>query len=259
MGRKKSSIGCLFWTALVLLVLVVFLFNRSTIESVIEKTGLLTYLKRDKQPDTDIVVKRTDEPSKTPETAPDDLPESPQLVPADESQDVQTTPDIEPETIVVTDGSTDDESTSSLPEPSRKLRRSRVFFVKVDEAGKVNLTSVVRPVYYIDSPLTDTLHSLLGGLSADDARGGLLSLVPEGTELRGITIRDETAYIDFNESFRFNAFGGEGYTSQLKQIVFTATEFQNVKSVQFLVNGERISYLGPESPYIGDPLSRESL
>ena len=40
MGRKKSSIGCLFWTALVLLVLVIFLFNRSTIESVLDKTGL---------------------------------------------------------------------------------------------------------------------------------------------------------------------------------------------------------------------------
>ncbi|MBT3275632.1 MAG: hypothetical protein HN368_20925, partial [Spirochaetales bacterium] len=46
---------------------------------------------------------------------------------------------------------------------------------------------------------------------------------------------------------------------QLQQIVFTATEFQTVKAVQFLVNGERLSYLGPESPYIGEPLYRESL
>ena len=72
-------------------------------------------------------------------------------------------------------------------------------------------------------------------------------------------VRDGTAFIDFNESFRFNSFGGEGYTSQLRQIVYTATEFQTVQSVQFLVDGERLSYLGPESPYIGDPLSRESL
>jgi spore germination protein GerM len=259
MGRYTASIGCLFRTLLVLLVLVVFLFNRSTIESVIEKTGLLTYLQRDRKPVTEIVVERREEPSENPganpEKTPAPQPDSPVAKPQDDQNDTQTTQD----EIAVTDSESENNTAEPLPEPSRKLRRSRVFFVEVDESGKAQLKSVVRPVYYVDSPLTDTLQSLLQGLSTDDARGGLLSLVPEGTELRGITIRGETAYIDFNESFRFNAFGSEGYKSQLQQIVFTATEFQNVKSVQFLVNGERISYLGPESPYIGEPLSRESL
>jgi germination protein M len=259
MGRKKSSIGCLFWTALVLLVLVVFLFNRSTIESVIEKTGLLTYLQRDGQPATEIVVERTEEPSEDPEATPKVTPDLQPNPPVEESQGDQDDTQSIPDTIAVTESESENTTAEPLPDPSRKLRRSRVFFVEVDEGGKVQLKSVVRPVYYVDSPLTDTLQSLLQGLSADDARGGLLSLVPEGTKLQGITIRGETAFIDFNESFRFNAFGGEGYKSQLQQIVFTATEFQNVKSVQFLVNGERVSYLGPESPYIGEPLSRESL
>lgn len=262
MGRKKSSIGCLFWTALVLLVLVVFLFNKSTIESVIEKTGLLTYLRRDKPPETEIVVKQTDDPeSSEPDTfndTPTDTSQDASPQAPESNTDNPEDPGPGVDTIVITEQENEEEPPPP-PEPSRKLRRSRVFFVQVDESGNVNLQSVVRPVYYVDSPLTDTLRSLLGGLSADDARGGLLSLVPEGTELRGITIRGETAYINFNESFRFNAFGEEGYRSQLQQIVFTATEFQNVKSVQFLINGERISYLGPESPFIGEPLSRESL
>lgn len=204
-------------------------------------------------------MKRTEEsdesPEEAPESKPDQEPNSKVVEPQEDQSDTQTNPD----TIAVTDVESENTNAEPLPEPSRKLRRSRVFFVEVDDGGVAQLKSVVRPVYYVDSPLTDTLQSLLQGLSADDVRGGLLSLVPEGTELRGITIRGETAYIDFNESFRFNAFGGEGYKSQLQQIVFTATEFQNVKSVQFLVNGERISYLGPESPYIGEPLSRESL
>ena len=257
MGRKKSSIGCLFWTALVLLVLVVFLFNRGTIESVIEKTGLLTYLRRDKQPSSDIVVERTEEPSAGSETIQDTVEDTPREIES-EGLTEEEKPAPEPTAVVVAEEESPVES-EPPPEPSQKIRRSRVFFVHVDESGGVTLKGIVRPVYYIDSPLTDTLQSLLHGLSADDVRAGLLSLVPEGTELRGIAIREGTAYIDFNESFRFNSFGGEGYKSQLQQIVFTATEFQTVKSVQFLVNGERISYLGPESPYVGDPLSRESL
>lgn len=248
----------MFWTALVLLVLVIFLFNKSTIESVVEKTGLLTYLKRDKKPESEIVVKRTDQPSGETTVAPQAEPDtSPEPVPG-RTLEPDTVPAPDSPAVVVVEEPSDEES-SEAPEPSRKLRRSRVFFVQVDDGGKVALKGVVRPVYYIDSPLTDTLRSLLSGLSADDVRSGLLSLVPAGTELRGISIRGDTAYIDFNESFRFNSFGSEGYKSQLQQIVFTATEFQTVKSVQFLVNGERISYLGPESPYIGDPLSRESL
>ena len=259
MGRKKSSIGCLFWTALVLLVLVVFLFNKSTIESVIEKTGLLTYLKREKRPDAEIVVKRTEKPSGETETYPDEAPGTPQETVSGGESDRQAEPGSEPTTVVVVEEQPDDGSNLPPPEPTRKLRRSRVFFVQVDEQGTVTLTGVVRPVYYVDSPLTDTLQSLLNGLSADDVRNGLLSLVPEGTQLRSISIRGDTAYIDFNESFRFNSFGREGYRSQLQQIVFTATEFQTVKLVQFLINGERISYLGPDSPYVGEPLSRESL
>jgi spore germination protein GerM len=257
MGRKKSSIGCLFWTALVLLVLVVFLFNKGTIESVVEKTGLMTYLTRDKEPKNDLLVERNQQPDNGTDSVQDDGEDVPEVLePEILTETEESVP--EPTDVVVVEDESQEESVPP-PEPSKKIRRSRVFFVNVDEKGSVSLRGIVRPVYYVDSPLTDTLKSLLQGLSADDVRDGLLSLVPEGTELRGITKREGTAYIDFNESFRFNSFGEEGYKSQLQQIVYTATEFQTVKSVQFLVNGERVSYLGPESPYVGDPLSRESL
>ena len=118
---------------------------------------------------------------------------------------------------------------------------------------------VNRSVRYVDSPLTDTLNSLLTGLLPSEIGNGLLSLVPKGTEIKGVSVKNGTAFVDFNESFRFNSFGGEGYRSQLRQIVYTATEFQTVAEVQILVNGEKLSYLGPESPFIGEPLNRESL
>ncbi len=239
-----------------LLVLVIFLFNRNTIDSVLDKTGLLTYLKRDKpSAEEEIVVERTDDT-----TQGDPRPD--QIVSVEEDAPKETTngkDDIETQIQVAEEIPAEESDDAPLPEPSQKIRRSSLYFVFVDDSGDISLRPIVRPVYYVDSPLTDTLAALLGGPSADEIRGGLLSLVPEGSKILGIAIREGTAFIDFNELFRFNAFGSEGYRSQLKQIVFTATEFQTVQSVQFLINGERRSYLGPESPYIGEPLSRQSL
>ncbi len=51
----------------------------------------------------------------------------------------------------------------------------------------------------------------------------------------------------------------DGLEAQLKQVVWTATEFGSVRSVQILIGGKIADYLGPEGLRIRDPLSRESL
>jgi spore germination protein GerM len=56
----------------------------------------------------------------------------------------------------------------------------------------------------------------------------------------------------------FNGYGAEGYVAQLRQIVWTATEFPNIHDVQILIEGRRIEFLG-ESIRIGRPISRDSL
>jgi spore germination protein GerM len=105
--------------------------------------------------------------------------------------------------------------------------------------------------------LTDSLRSLIAGPSAEEERQGLRSLIPPETRLLSSIVRGNTAYISFSEDFQYNTFGVEGYAAQLRQIVWTATEFSNVKDVQILIEGRRIDYLG-ESIWIGSPLGRES-
>jgi spore germination protein GerM len=46
--------------------------------------------------------------------------------------------------------------------------------------------------------------------------------------------------------------------AELKQVVYTATEFPTVENVQILVEGEISKYLGPEGVAIDKPLSRGS-
>jgi len=48
MARKRNTIGCLFYIALVLLVLVIFLFNRARVQQVIEKTGFARLFEKKK-------------------------------------------------------------------------------------------------------------------------------------------------------------------------------------------------------------------
>jgi spore germination protein GerM len=42
------------------------------------------------------------------------------------------------------------------------------------------------------------------------------------------------------------------------QVVYTATAFSTVDSVQILIDGEKKEYLGSEGVWIGSPLARSS-
>ena len=256
MKRKKSSIGCLFWIALILLVLVIFLFNRKTIETVMDNTGFWDAVRTDKvEPE----VQRTTE-----EPAPQETQEKETEVPAPTSQTPSREPVKEPEPEIgeVTpsqESSPEEEVLPAAPVEEGQMRRSRLYFVKVEPDGNIVLKGIVRPVYFQDSPLTETLANLLKGLSVSEINQGLLSLIPGDTRLLSVSVVEGTAFLNFSEEFLFNSFGREGYTAQLQQIVYTATEFSTVKRVQVLINGEKRDYMGSEGGiFLGAPLTRDS-
>ncbi len=147
----------------------------------------------------------------------------------------------------------------AAPLPEKPLiRKTRLFFLSVDQAGAISMKGVIRSIPQSDSPLRDALLTLLKGPTAPEINLGLLTMIPPGTGLRGVTVRGDIAYIDFSESFRFNSLGIEGMKAQLRQVVYAATEFPTVKKVQFLIEGKKVDYLGTEGVRIDQPLSRSS-
>lgn len=138
-------------------------------------------------------------------------------------------------------------------------RKERLFFIKVDDDGEITLESVFKNIYVGKTPLTKSIERLLIGPDTQDINRGLLTLIPDEAELLSISIKDKVAYINFNEMFRFNPLGVEGYIAQIKQVVYTATEYETVNSVQILIDGAIQEYLGPEGVYIGRPISRKDL
>jgi outer membrane biosynthesis protein TonB len=141
------------------------------------------------------------------------------------------------------------------PEPARERN---IYFTQVDREGLILRSKTTRRIPASDSPMLDALKALLQGPTAAEQRRGLVSLIPPGSRILSATVRGNTAYISFSEEFQYNTYGVEGYAAQLKQIVWTATEFSNVQDVQILIEGRRVDYLG-EGIWIGSPLGREGL
>jgi spore germination protein GerM len=142
-------------------------------------------------------------------------------------------------------------------QPPVQTRDRTVYFTNVGSDGQILQSKVTRRIPVSDSPMQDSLNILLTGPTAEELSRGALNLIPRNTRILSATVRGNTAYINFSEDFLFNTFGVEGYVAQLRQIVWTVTEFQNVKDVQILIEGRRMDYLG-EGIWIGSPISRQS-
>lgn len=145
------------------------------------------------------------------------------------------------------------------PKPQQQYTELQLCFVEIDYDGSVNRKMIKRSVPKNDSPLTNSINLLIKGPdTSKSAEKNCMSLIPAGTKLLSAKVSDGIAYLNFNDAFEINTVGVEGYIGQLMQIVYTATTFSTVNSVQFLIEGKKKEYLGSEGQWIGSPLSRNS-
>jgi hypothetical protein len=149
---------------------------------------------------------------------------------------------------------------SPPPKPAEQAggNERTMYFIRMDTDGTLVRTTVTRTVRAASSPLFDAVVSLLSGPTAAEEARGISSLIPAGTQLINAAMRGTTAVLNFNETFLFNNYGAEGYLAQLRQIVWTATEFPGVRNVQFLIEGQRVDFLG-DNIRIDAPVSRDNL
>jgi len=265
MAKKRRTLGCLFYIALVLLVLVVFLFNRERVQNVLEKTGFTDLLQQKHEEPAEVVVtpleseQEREEQTPAPETEPEEIVITVEKDPAASKPPADAPATTDPAASEPADRKPAAGVSAEKPiETPSRSRRSRLFFISVNDEGGIVMKGVVRAVEYEDAPLTATLQSLLQGPTTAEVNQGLMSLISPQTRLNSVYVKGDTAYIDFSEAFRFNSLGKEGLVAELKQVVYTATEFPTVRNVQILVDGQISKYLGPEGVTIDKPLRRDS-
>jgi germination protein M len=259
MAKKKKTLGCLFWVALVLIVVVVFLANQKNIRDVLRKTGFRDLFKNEEDEPLEVTINPSPlEGNEAPsQEAPDpeDLPDEVVVTGESEEPEPLKPDDPPPET----DGPS--EISEEMPDPAEEkpnTRYANIYLVEVKDDGEILLQAVSREVRFNDSPLRETLLELLKGQNGGELSRGLQTQIPRETALLNVYVQESTAFIDFSENFRFNPLGQEGLEAQLKQVVYTTLEFSNIKSVQILIEFKIRRYLGPEVIFIGQPLSAGS-
>lgn len=102
------------------------------------------------------------------------------------------------------------------------------------------LVAEKREVVKNDHPARTAIEELIAGPKNPE----LVKVVPATAKLRDIKVKDHVAYVDFSESFVKDHWGGStGEILTVSAVVNTLTEYPEIKSVQFMVEGKKLETL----------------
>lgn len=261
--KNRTGVAAVFWIVFALIILIAFLVKQDDIVRILKETDFFIYVfgsepefiaNYEPQEKVDSVIVLTDE--------------SPVVDSVDSSDGASETRTLNDDLIGAGDGVVgtledslgkieDDLDSEKSLDMSVDLSMDQVlFFIVINSDGMVERKEIVRNVSKNNAPLAVSLTALLAGPDLSELEDGYISLIPKGTQLISVSVQDRSAVINFSEEFAFNTYGVEGYLGQLMQIVYTATAFSTIDSVQFLIDGQKSEYLGGEGVWIGTPLNR---
>jgi len=91
-----------------------------------------------------------------------------------------------------------------------------------------------------DDKYTAALKALMSGTKEK----GLATIVPKQAKIKSVKVKDDTAYVDFDENLVKKFIGGStGEEMLVGSLVNTLTEFSEIKKIQILVEGKKIDSL----------------
>ncbi|MFI3257666.1 MAG: GerMN domain-containing protein [Spirochaetales bacterium] len=271
--KKQAGVVAVFWIVLALVIFIAFLIKQDDIVRTLKETDFFIhvfgvepeFISEYKIAEPEIVVQSGITLSETVLLAPTQRNTESTVEEAVSPEVIDTAVNIVDESSIPTEpvmpvapsvSSASDET--PVVETRTETVYQYVYFISVNGDGSIERKESVRSVPKTSTPLTDALKALLAGPNSDESSKGYISLIPEKSELISASIRDRIATVNFTEDFAFNRYGVEGYLGQLIQVVYTATAFNTIDSVQFLIEGENMPYLGGDGVWIGTPLTRES-
>lgn len=265
--NKNTKLAIFFWLIFAAIIVIAFFIARNRIQEVLDETDFFNEMLGDKK-ETIIDIVQTQKPETVIEIIPSDSEQKNTIdikkIASEETKVETITPLISKPTDQKEENlSLSQSEKKESPKQETKLAQTAttdilLCFVAIDSDGTVVRKELTRTVEKTSTPLTASLKALLAGPSLSEMEKGTMSLIPEGTKLLSASITDKVAYLSFSDEFNINKYGVEGYIGQLMQIVYTATAFSTIDSVQFLVNGQKQNYLGGEGVWIGTPLPRSS-
>ncbi len=130
----------------------------------------------------------------------------------------------------------------------------RVYLFAPDLAGgDAHLVPVVRTVPATRAVATAAIRELLVGAASDEH--GLVTMIPAGTQLLGITTDGRVATIDLTGTFESGG-GSASMLGRLAQLVYTVTQFPTVDTIRLRLDGQPVESIGGEGVMVGAGLGR---
>ncbi|HXV71450.1 MAG TPA: GerMN domain-containing protein [Acidimicrobiia bacterium] len=126
-----------------------------------------------------------------------------------------------------------------------------------EETGGPFLVPVYRDMAPGSDPVTAALGALVEGPTTGEADGipSISSALPEGTTVLGVDVDAGVANVDLSDEFD-DGGGSFSMIARLGQVVFTATRFDDVDRVQFLIEGAPVTVFSSEGIELSGPQDR---
>lgn len=264
--KNSSNTGIIFWLIFAIIIVICFFVAKGKIANVLKETNFFNeVVGTEPTVITELVNTHADEQTTDSKNDPIIQLQLPEEVEQDEADLIERSEAIKQAEEKIEKSKNQEKSekpvqTTSVKPIETPVQKMKLIlcYVMIDSDGAVIRKEVIKEVTKNSSPLTTAINTLLSGPTSEEADKGYKSLIPEGTKLLGARVANKTATLNFSESFSFNKYGVQGYLGQLMQIVYTATSFSTIDNVQFLIEGQKLEYLGGEGVWIGSPLSRIS-
>lgn len=146
----------------------------------------------------------------------------------------------------------------TYPYPSGDTEGSvvQIWFVETIK-NKEMLTSTYRDVGDTPGVARAAIESLLSGPQGPEAETGVVTTIPEGTSLLGLTIEKGIATVDLSTEFDDSGLGSCCEHFPLAQVAYTLTAFDTVDRVVFEIEGDRVESYGGHGLMIGKPQTRD--
>jgi len=144
-------------------------------------------------------------------------------------------------------------ATEKEPNPPSAEIKAQVYWLKVtDNEIELAATPMVMEKAEESVAVEKALTELFSGTNQEN----YASSIPEETQLRSVSFREDGIHVDLSEEFTFGG-GSTAMMGRLGQVLYTATSLNPDAKVWLEVEGEPLEYLGGEGLYIPQPLTRD--
>lgn len=148
------------------------------------------------------------------------------------------------------------EATPPATESQPPLDASSSIAVYFLRDGKI--APVRREIPATAEPELSAVIELLEGPTDDEAAAGLVSAIPPGTEVLGVSLGRGVATVDLSDTFD-DGGGSASMLGRVAQVVATLMRFDGVERVAFQLDGQSVTAIGGEGVVVDPPIGRRAI